>query len=633
MSVHARSIRGGTSKWVWYSWGVGKAKNLLRALRGTVTDNLGRIADPEFRELIQTVMRVAPSAATTAVPWLLRAREGNHETLLKVVQANAKRAPHDVAVEMGEERIAWSGLDIESAKVAHVLREIGVSRGDVVALIGKNSPSFIVNVLGATRLGAVSALINWHLEKGPLTHAVSSAGARVVLVEASLADNVKGNDELMAQIDHVLVYRKGDLEERMKQAPADPLPAVPVDAGDDFVYIYTSGTTGLPKPCRVSHARILIAGGGFGSLMFRFKPGDKLYCVLPLYHSSALLIGIGSCFVTRTPVALREQFSASAFWSDVRRYDATAMLYIGELCRYLVNREPCDEERNNRIRVAVGNGLRADVWEPFAQRFDVPEIREFYSATEAPGVIFNLTGKVGSIGHVPARRLGALKLAKYDVDADELVRDDRGLCIECEAGEVGHLVIRLKEKPGSALGDFRGYTDEKATQKKVARDVFEPGDKYFLSGDLLRFDDNDFFYFVDRIGDTYRWKGENVSTEEVGAVLSQAPDVLGATVSSVAVPGAEGRAGLAGVVCEGDFDAEGFWRTAQELPTYAQPRFVRVLTEFATTGTFKIQKNKLKNEGIDPTQVSDPLYLRTEDGYVPLTAEGYEAVKRGEVRL
>ncbi len=612
---------------------VGKASKLFKALTGTVTDNLARVTDDDFRELVGTALRIAPGAVAGALPWLVRAREGRNESLLKLVQHNAKKAPHALAVEMGDERVSWAGLDIESSKVAYVLRDLGVGRGDVVALVGKNSPSYIVNILAVARLGGVSALINWHLERGPLTHAVRAAKARVVLVEEELAAHVRGNEELMREVAHVLTYRRGDLEEKMAGAPAELLTPALVDAGDDFVYIYTSGTTGLPKPCRVSHARVLVAGAGFGSLLFRFQPQDKLYCVLPLYHSSALLIGIGSCFVSRTPIALRDQFSASAFWADVRRYDATAMLYIGELCRYLLNTPPSAEERGNRIRVAVGNGLRPDVWEPFSRRFDIPEIREFYSATEAPGAIFNLTGKVGSIGHVPARRFSALKLAKYDVDNDELVRDEAGFCVECGAGEVGQLVIELKPQPRSALGDFRGYTDEQATKKKVLEDVFERGDRFFLSGDLLRFDENDFFYFVDRIGDTYRWKGENVSTEEVASVVAQAPGVAGATVSSVPVPGAEGRAGLAAVVCEGDFDAAAFWRAAQELPTYAQPRFVRVMRTLATTGTFKIQKTQIRAEGVNPSQVSDPLFVRADDGYRELTQERFDAIMRGELRL
>jgi len=224
-------------------------------------------------------------------------------------------------------------------------------------------------------------------------------------------------------------------------------------------------------------------------------------------------------------------------------------------------------------------------------------------------------------------------LARYDVQRDELMRGPDGFCLECEAGEIGELLIKLKDKPRSALGEFRGYTDEQATAKKILRDVFKAGDRYFRSGDLMRHDEQDYFYFVDRIGDTYRWKGENVSTAEVAEVISTAPGVQGATVASVHVPGMEGQTGLAAVAVEGDFDPNAFWRAAQGLPAYAQPRFVRVLPKLDTTGTFKIQKMQLKSEGVDPNSVTDPLFLRSDDGYVPLTAALWRDVVEGRVRL
>ncbi|NOY90494.1 MAG: AMP-binding protein, partial [Deltaproteobacteria bacterium] len=288
----------------------------------------------------------------------------------------------------------------------------------------------------------------------------------------------------------------------------------------DFVYIYTSGTTGLPKPCRVSHERAIMAGAGFGSLMFRFEPGDVLYCVLPLYHSSALLLGLGAAVITRTPMALRSSFSAHAFWPDVVRYGATAILYIGELCRYLLATETCREEHLHRVRVAVGNGLRPDVWTPFAERFRIPEIREFYGATEAPGILLNLSGKPGAIGHLPLAGRPLFELARYDADAGELARDGDGFCVHAGPEEPGELLVRIADEPISPLTEYRGYTDEHASKKKELFDVFRAGDHFYRTGDLLRVDAQGFFYFVDRIGDTYRWKGENVSTAEVADVLA-----------------------------------------------------------------------------------------------------------------
>lgn len=605
----------------------------LPQLGEAVEKVVNRLRSPEFHEIIRSSVHVAPIALRSTLPWLLRARAERDESLLKVAQEHAKTHPYDLAFEMDEARLSWRDLDELTSKLAHVLSELGIRKGDVVGLLGANSPLYLAIVLGATRVGATTALINNHLEGVPLSHAVKVSTARIVLVQKRFEQVLRGRADLREQLTHVVSYGTGELEQRMDRAPNWPYPRVKVEATSDFVYIYTSGTTGLPKPCRVTHGRSIMAGAAFGPMMYEFKPGDKLYCVLPLYHSNALLIGAGSSIMTKTPMALRESFSAKAFWPDVQRYGATAMIYIGELCRYLVNSPECPEEKNNPMQVAVGNGLRADVWEAFQKRFNVGRIREFYSATEAPGIIFNFTGKVGSVGRVPFRRLGSMKLVRYDVENDRVLRDARGLCIECGPNEVGELVIRLPEKPRSVLGDFKGYTDPTATEKKILRNVLKRGDKYFRSGDLLRFDDLDHFFFVDRIGDTYRWKGENVSTAEVAEVVGAAPGIREATVSGVQVPGAEGQAGLAAVVCEGPFDPAAFWQVAQELPEYAQPRFVRVINQLQTTGTFKIQKNQLRSDGVDPTRVEDPIYLRQQDGYIPLTPELWQKVTSGSVRL
>lgn len=602
----------------------------LGALRGTVADIVRRRGDPLFRETLLTALHTTPIAVTKTLPWLVRAREGRDESLERMIEEHARLDPDALALEMGDEQLTWGELDERISRIAAVLHAEGVQKGDVVVLLGESSPAYLAALFGISRLGATASLVNNHLEGAPLEHAIRSSKPVLAVVQTKFVERLAALGELPVR--KVVSYDVGELEERVRVAPARRA-RVAVDASNDFVYIFTSGTTGLPKPCKVTHARALLAGAGFGPLLFEFQPGDKLYSVLPLYHSSALLIGVGSCVMTRTPLALRRTFSAKAFWPDVQRYRATAMLYIGELCRYLVNSPPSELERNNPLRVAVGNGLRADVWEEFARRFQIASIREFYSATEAPGIIANLTGKVGSVGHVPFRRLGAMKLARYDVERDELLRDGRGFCVECQPGEVGELLIKLRDVPRTALGDFRGYTDEAATQKKILKDVFKAGDRFFRSGDLMRFDDNDYFYFVDRIGDTFRWKGENVSTAEVGEVLSLAPGVKGATVSSVHVPGMEGQAGLAALEVDEGFDIGSFWQVAQGLPSYAQPRFVRLLARLSTTGTFKIQKMQLRAEGVDPARVSDRLYVRTDDGYVKLTEQLYADVVEGRLRL
>ena len=593
---------------------------------------LNRLASPEWRAAVAAELRAGPKALRTTVPWLLRTRLNRVESLLQVVLGNADKVPDDLALEMGSERFTWSRFADATSRVAHVLAESGSKPGDVIALLGLNSPFYLAAIMGISRVGGTAALINSNLQGRPLAHAIGTSGARTVLVESTLEEALRRCDEVCAKTDEIFVYGGGALDDRLASAPAAPYPPASLQSDHDFVYIYTSGTTGLPKPCRVSHVRAIMAGASFGPLVWEFRPGDKLYCVLPLYHSSALLLGAASAMVCRTPMAMRARFSASEFWSDVHRYQATALLYIGELCRYLVNTPPSPLEKPNPIRVAAGNGLRPDVWSRFQRRFEIDDIREFYAATEAPGFIINLSGRQGSVGHAPLNGLGMMSLVRYDVNRDEHVRDRRGFCIRCGPGEAGELLIKVPEVATPGL-EYRGYTDEEASAKKLMHDVFKRGDKYFRPGDLLRQDAQGFFYFVDRIGDTFRWKGENVSTAEVADVITQSDAFDEATVVGVRLPAMEGKAGLVAVVPSGKFDREAFAQAVTDLPSYAQPRFVRVMDGLRTTGTFKIQKATLESDGVDPSTVADPLYVRTPSGYETLTQDRWTELLEGRLQL
>ena len=593
---------------------------------------LNRLASSEWRAAIAAELRAGPKALRYTVPWLLRARLNRIESLLQVVLGNADKTPDDLALEMASQRFTWSQFADASSRVAHVLAEAGSKPGDVIALLGLNSPFYLAAILGISRIGGTAALINSNLQGRPLAHAIDTSGARTVLVESSLEEALRRCDEVCAKADEIFVYGSGALDEHVASAPAAPYPPASVRSEHDFVYIYTSGTTGLPKPCRVSHARAIMAGASFGPLVWEFRPNDKLYCVLPLYHSSALLLGAASAMVCRTPMAMRARFSVREFWSDVHRYEATAVLYIGELCRYLVNTPPSAQEKPNPIRIAAGNGLRPDVWSRFQERFEIDDIREFYAATEAPGFIVNLSGKQGSVGHAPLNGLGMMSLVRYDVNRDEHVRDRRGFCIRCEPGEAGELLIKVPEVTTPGL-EYRGYTDEAATAKKLMQDVFKTGDKYFRTGDLLRQDAQGFFYFVDRIGDTFRWKGENVSTAEVADVITQSDAFDEATVVGVKLPAMEGKAGLVAVVPSGEFDRKAFADAVTDLPSYAQPRFVRVMDGLRKTGTFKIQKATLESDGVDPSVITDPLYVRTPSGYETLTQDRWTELLDGRLQL
>lgn len=626
----------------------------LSRLAATFEDSARQVTSAEGRRALAAEVRFAARAATETLPWLRRVREGADVSVLHVALQNAATRPFELAFEMGDERLTWDGLDDLTSRLAYVLAFRGVVDEDVVALLGTNSPSYVAFTLGVSRVGGVTALLNHQLEGRPLQHAIAAADCEAVIIEQPHLEALLSLPEVVERLHTVFVYRSTfvapgepvasaaqarvlgkrlvDLDAELAAAPRERFPRVPVHPDDDCLYIYTSGTTGLPKPCRVNHGRAVLAGAAY-ALFFGYQPGDKLYNVLPLYHSNGMLLGVGSTVFAGTPMALSRKFSARQFWPDVHRYQATAMLYIGELARYLVNAPPCAAEAPNPLRVAVGNGLRPDVWPRFQERFDIKDIREFYGATEAPGLIINLSNKVGALGRVPFRRLTPMKLVKYDVGADEHPRDSAGHYVECDTGEVGELVFKLSRKSRNPISAFRGYTDDVATRGKILTDVFEPGDEYYRSGDLLRHDAEGFFYFVDRIGDTYRWKGENVSTAEVADVLSQYSGAESVTVVGVKVPGAEGQAGLAVLVCADAFDPALFWATARELPVYAQPRFVRLAPRVDTTGTLKIKKTQLAKDGCDPTQVSDPLYVLRPSGYVPLTRELWEEIIEGRCFL
>jgi len=363
-----------------------------------------------------------------------------------------------------------------------------------------------------------------------------------------------------------------------------------------------------------------------------------MYCALPLYHSAGGAMCVAAALRAGGAIALRRRFSASHFWDDVRRYDATAFQYIGEFCRYLLNQPEGARDRDHSLRFAIGNGLRPDIWEEFQKRFGIPRMVEFYGATEGNVAMVNLDNKVGSVGKRPPALVSAPRLIRFDVEADEQIRGDDGLCIECRPDEVGELLGEIPKDPDAAQGRFEGYTSKQATEKKILRDVFEKGDTWFRTGDLLRCDAKGYFYFIDRIGDTFRWKGENVSTQEVAEALGVFPGVEIVNVYGVDVAGADGRAGMAALVVSDPkaFDGVAFYRlVADSLPSYAAPVFVRLQTDAEVTGTFKLRKVDLQKEGYDPESVKDALFVRDDAAaeYVALTPERLAAVRAGELRV
>jgi fatty-acyl-CoA synthase len=320
------------------------------------------------------------------------------------------------------------------------------------------------------------------------------------------------------------------------------------------------------------------------------------------------------------------------------RWDCTCFQYIGELCRYLINSPPHPQERAHHLRLACGNGLRSDVWPQFKERFGIPKIIEFYAATEGNVSLFNFEGKEGAVGRLPwwmAARFPT-KIVRFDVERQQPIRDAQGFCIECAADEPGEVIGKIMKDASKPGQRFEGYASAADTDKKILHDVFKKGDSWFRTGDLMRKDKNGYFYFIDRIGDTFRWKGENVATLEVAEAIAACPGVADVSVYGVAVPGHDGRAGMAAIVVGAGFDVQALHaRLRERLPPYAVPLFIRILSALSLTETFKQKKHELVCDGFDPSRVADPLFFRdvAAGAYAPLDAALFTRIASGGVRV
>jgi len=459
-----------------------------------------------------------------------------------------------------------------------------------------------------------------------------------VIVAAELAEALSSALATMTTRPHIWSHGGGDFARiddaigTFAPAPLSEAERRGVTIADQALHIYTSGTTGLPKAANVSHYRLMQWSFWFAGLM-NTTPADRMYDCLPLYHSVGGAVATGAVLVRGGAVAIRDKFSARQFWDDVTNWDCTLFQYIGELCRYLANAPAHPRERAHGLRLACGNGLRADVWEKFQRRFAIPRILEFYAATEGNVSLYNVEGKVGAVGRVPSflKHRFPLALVAFDPTTQAPARGADGFRVRCAPGEAGEAIGKIQD--GAA---FEGYSSAAESEKKIVRDVFARGDAWYRTGDLMRADASGYFYFVDRIGDTFRWKGENVATSEVAAALTGFPGITEAIVYGIAVPGTEGAAGMAAVVTDGTLDlAELRKHLAQVLPAYARPKFLRVQDRIAVTGTFKHQKAELVREGFDPAGTTDPIYFddAARGAYVRLDAALFDGIRAGRIRL
>ncbi|HLH91060.1 MAG TPA: long-chain-acyl-CoA synthetase [Xanthobacteraceae bacterium] len=553
----------------------------------------------------------------------------------------AERHGDKPALISAAETLSYRALIARANRYARWALAQDLRKGEVVCLMMPNRPEFLAIWLGIISAGGAVALLNTNLAGPALAHCIDLVEPSHVIVADVLASALDSAKAHLTTSPRIWVHGTADgIDRAIAALPDAPLsaaerPALTID--DRALFIYTSGTTGMPKAANVNHYRVMLAALGFAGVMGA-RASDRMYDCLPMYHTTGGLVATGALLVKGGSVVIREKFSASAFWDDVVRHECTLFQYVGELCRYLLNASPTLDEARHRLRLACGNGLRPDIWPAFQKRFRIPRIIEFYAATEGNVTLFNFEGRPGAIGRLPRllERRFPVRLVRFDVACEMPVRDARGFCIRCAPGETGEAIGRIVNDPLVPSGRFEGYADRDDSERKILRDVFAPGDAWFRTGDLMRQDARGYFYFVDRVGDTFRWKGENVSTPEVAAALTAFAGIRDANVYGVEVAGYEGRAGMATIVADGRLDLAALRAHLHaRLPPYARPLFLRLGGELELTMTFKPKKLDLVAQGFDPARTDDPLYFDDPRAgvYLPIDAALFAEIIAGRIKL
>ncbi|NXG30130.1 S27A6 protein, partial [Dromaius novaehollandiae] len=568
-------------------------------------------------------------------------------SMIDLFMQRVEKIPHKPFIIYEGKVHTYQDVNKRSNRVAQVFLHHGaLKKGDTVALLMGNEPDFIHVWFGLAKLGCVVAFLNFNIHSRSLLHCINECAAKALviaedclrLIEKEFIFHLMDNNVTIWLISTSSPFQRvGTILDKLDKVPDDPVPShlrSVTNQGNTAMYMFTSGSTGFPKAAIITHLRALSASLAFNQCGAVSQ--DIMYLTLPLYHISASLLGIGGCIQLGATCVLKKKFSASQFWNDCRKHNVTVFLYIGELCRYLCNQPSKEEDRVHQVRLALGNGIRPAIWKEFLMRFGPIKIFEFYGSTEGNSSFLNYTNKIGAVGRagIFSKFLHSFELLKYDVWKQELMKDEHGRCKKAPIGEPGLLVVQVTEET-----PFSGYAGNKEiSEKKLLRNVFVKGDVYFDTGDLLVMDQNGFLYFSDRVGDTFRWKGENVATIEVSEIIGMMDFVQEVNVYGVSVKNYEGRIGMAAIVLKPDQSLDGerlYQHVVDFLPSYAQPRFVRIMDVMQITATFKHQKMHLVNEGFNPEIISEPLYFLHEPArsYIPLTREIYKKMVSGEIRL
>ena len=560
-----------------------------------------------------------------------------------LVERNAEKYSDNIAIKFEDLKFTYKEFNEWVNRYAHYFLSLGLKKGDIVQLVMTNRPEYLMILTAVGKIGAITSLINIDLRERSLLHCLKLTLGKLIIIDENcyeIFSKVQSDLDLSEeQVIHFLPDQclistpKGfiDLSQEVKNFPIDnPSTTGDVKTSDTITYIFTSGTTGFPKATLFAHSTMLAGYYVFGPVLCELTSEDTMYVCLPLFHSNSQGAGCACAFGGGAALAMGRRFSVSRFWEEIREYNATAFNYIGETCRYLMNQPPKPDDSENLVRVIIGAGLRPEIWKDFKKRFNIEKIVEYYSATEAVGGFFNALNFDCTVGY----GFFPYAIVKYDHEADSPVRNKDGFMEKVNIGESGLLLFEL-----GGMAVFRGYTDKKATDAKIFQNVFKEGDAWFNTGDLMRDIGNNHGQFIDRLGDTFRWKGHNVSTTEVEEVINVFDQVLFSSVYGVQIPNTDGRAGMVAIVPDSsveDFDLKGVAAILRhDLPDYAVPIFLRFKSQLSTTATFKLKKIDLKKESFALENLDDPLYvmLPGESEYVPLTKEIYENIQNGQYKF
>jgi citronellyl-CoA synthetase len=574
---------------------------------------------------------------------LLSFKNDDHMSMGSALEYNAERYTAKTAILYEDVKYTHAEFNESINQYAHYFLSQGVQKGDEVIVFVDNRPELLIIIGAMSKIGAISSLINPNQRGEVLQYSINLTRGRYVIIGEELLDAFEEiKDELKLTEEEKLYFQPERGEKPcppgyinlpdflINESIENPATTAEITLGDPFAYVFTSGTTGLPKASIQTHRRWFTAQYWFGRIVMNLKPDDVHYCPLPFCHTNALHVSWSAAASQGTALAIRRKFSASNFLNDVRKFKANSFIYIGEICRYLMNQPPKPDDADNPLTACVGNGLRPDIWKAFKKRFGIKKVFELYGAAEGNLIFSNLLNVDCTVGLC----LTPYAIVKYDVEEDEPVRGTNGFMQKVSKGEVGLMLAEISESL-----PFAGYKDKQETGKKIFRDVFEKGDSWFNFGDLVLDQGFKHIQFVDRIGDTFRWKGENVSTGEVEKVLHTQRQVAESTTYGVKIPGTDGRAGMAAIIpttTVEDFDIKALADIViKGLPHYGVPKFIRFVKSFETTGTHKIKKNILREEAFDPAKVSDPLYVLLPDSqqYILLTNDLYHEISAGQYRF